>query len=121
MQLAIQGLDGKFELNIHALSFPNICSPIASRAVDVTEYPHLDGLVFADDNCEGDECIDILVGADYYYELVTGEVVKGECGPTAVYSKLGWLLIGPIKSDPKTEVAATANLVIETSQLPDPE
>ena len=40
--------------------------------------------------------IDILLGADYYYEVVTGEIIKGDTDPTAVASKFGWLLTGPV-------------------------
>ena len=39
--------------------------------------------------------IDILVGSDFYWTLVTGEIVKTDKGSVAVGSKLGWLLSGP--------------------------
>ena len=39
-----------------------------------------------------DDSIDVLVGADHYWDLVTGDVV------TAIDSKLGWLLSGPAES-----------------------
>ena len=90
----IQGLDSEFQLEVNALSFSVICSPISTR-INVGKYAHLDGLEFADDISGGDESIDILLGADYYFEIVTGEIIKGEEGPTAVGSKFGWLLIGP--------------------------
>ena len=41
---------------------------------------------------------DILIGLDHYWNVVLGEVVRGGNGPTAVYSKLGWLLSGPVES-----------------------
>ena len=31
----------------------------------------------------------MLLGADYYYKVVTGEVIKGDTGPAAVGSKPG--------------------------------
>ena len=40
--------------------------------------------------------IDILVGSDQYWSLVSGRVVRGEHGPTAIETKLGWVLSGPI-------------------------
>ena len=36
-----------------------------------------------------------MVGSDYYWELVTGSVCKGCKGPTAIHTKLGWVLSGP--------------------------
>ena len=40
--------------------------------------------------------IDILVGADHYYDIVIGDVIRGSGGPVAINSKLGWLLSGPV-------------------------
>ena len=38
--------------------------------------------------------VDILVGSDYYWKLVTGHTIKGAQGPTAVHTKRG--LSGPV-------------------------
>ncbi len=82
---------------IQAVNFPVICSPL--RSVVTTNYAHLDGLDLADFNQEeSDDSIDVLVGDDHYWDLVTVDVVKGEDGPTAIDSKLGWLLSGPAES-----------------------
>ena len=84
------------EIEICALGFPVICSSLPSK-VDVTQYPHLDNLEFADDfDSNSNDSIDILIGSDYYWSVVNGEAVRGETGPTAVNSKLGWLLSGPV-------------------------
>ena len=40
--------------------------------------------------------VDILIGADYYWELATGRVNRGEDGPIAVETKLGLVLSGPV-------------------------
>ena len=45
-----------------------------------------------EDNVE----VDILVESDQYLSLVSGRVVRGEHGPTAIETKLGWVLSGPI-------------------------
>ena len=39
--------------------------------------------------------IDILIGADYYFDILTGEMVRGESGPVAVNSDFGWVVTGP--------------------------
>ena len=80
---------------ISALSFPVICSSVSTR-VDIKDYPHLQGLRFADNfDSDSDKDIGILVGANYYYDFVTGDIIKGSSGPVAIASKLGWLLSGP--------------------------
>ena len=39
---------------------------------------------------------DILIGSDYYWSVVTGEIVREERDPVAVHTKLGWILSGPV-------------------------
>ena len=44
--------------------------------------------------------VDLLVGLDFYYSFITGNVKRAQIGePTAVESKLGWILTGPLKSN----------------------
>ena len=64
---------------IEALGFPCICSPLP-LCVEVDRYPHLQGLDLADvNNCESDsttsKAIDILIGSDHYWEVVTGSAI----------------------------------------------
>ena len=64
---------------ISALSFPKICAPL-SKTLDMSQYPHLEGLELADDHLFGDDVpseIDILIGSDYYY-IITGEIQRGD-------------------------------------------
>lgn len=59
-------------------------------------YEHLSGLELAD---SGDATaileIDLLIGSDHYWKLVTSRVVKGTGGPTAIEARLGRVLSGP--------------------------
>ena len=99
------------KVTIKALSFPVICSSLPSR-INVEEFSHLDGLELADDiEHDGNEEIDVLIGSDYYWTIVTGEMKKGESGPVAVNSKLGWLLSGPL-NDSATPTDVQSNLII---------
>ena len=92
-----------------ALSYPVICSPI-SLSVDVSEFPHLRSLSLADSPSTQERRIDMLIGMNYYYQIVTGEVVKGNSGPVAVNSKLGWLLSGPYDVSSDNEVRTCSNV-----------
>ena len=40
--------------------------------------------------------MDILVGSDYYWDLITGRVQRRTHGPMAIDTRLGWILTGPI-------------------------
>ena len=76
-------LQGKNEdIKISALCFPKICSPLPTT-LDLTRYPHLQGVQLADVNvAEGNHSnIDILIGSDYYFDVVTGEIIRGVSGP----------------------------------------
>jgi hypothetical protein len=77
---------------ITALCFPNLCSPLTTT-IDLSLYPHLQYLQLSDLNIlegrQSDSSIDILIGADYYFDILTGEMVRGESGPVAVNSDFG--------------------------------
>ena len=44
--------------------------------------------------------------------MVTGDIVKGEDGPTAINSKFGWLLSGPAESSSSFDQSTTSNLIL---------
>ena len=69
------------------------------------------------DQEESDDSIDVLVGADHYWDLVTDDIVRGEDGPTAINSKLGWLLSGPAESSSSSAESTTSNLILAQNDL----
>ncbi|ORU90924.1 MAG: hypothetical protein A6F71_08245 [Cycloclasticus sp. symbiont of Poecilosclerida sp. M] len=54
------------------------------------------GLELAD-SADGEDVleIDMLIGSDLYWSLVTGRVRRGSSGPMAIETKVGWVLSGP--------------------------
>lgn len=90
---------GDRALSVTALNHLVICSPLATP-VEYRQYAHLQDLDFADSVDAGSGAIDILLGADYFYEVVTGEIRKGSAGPVAISGKLGWLISGPVDLAP---------------------
>ena len=75
--LTLQGRMGK-DIEIQVLSFPAICSPLQT-AVVVDQYPHLRDLDLADNDTDEDcsDSIDILIGSDYYWHVVIGDIIRG--------------------------------------------
>ena len=97
-------------ITINALKFPVICSPSPSLAG--TNYPHLEGLELADQLTNSSDSIDVLIGSDFYWQIVDGETIRGEEGPIAVNSELGWLLSGPVQDEKGSDTRTVSNLII---------
>jgi hypothetical protein len=55
----------------------------------------------------------MLIGADYYWDIVQNKIIRGK-GPTAVQSRLGYLLSGPMSnSTGYTTSASMLNILIQ--------
>ena len=91
-------LKGYPSMSLSLYVVPTICEPLVRQPVVacVKQHPHLLGLELADfSTTKGSLSVDVLIGADLYWELVTGNVCRGDDGPTAIYTKMGWVLSGP--------------------------
>lgn len=96
------------------LCFPQICSPVSAK-VNANNYVNLQGLELADTSIiEGDQQnIDVLIGLDYYFDVVSGNVITGESHPVAVGSMFGWILSGHTSVEDSRKKFVTTNLIIE--------
>ena len=76
-----------------------ICEPLSLQPILMCteKYEHLSQLEMADpvDGTTAKE-IDVLIGSDHYWDLVTGEIRRGASGPVAIQTQLGWVLSGPV-------------------------
>ena len=106
----LQGLQQCEAIKLSALTSPSICSPLPS-AVSVSNYPHLQDLLLADECDKPKKEVDVLIGSNFYWSFVTGDVVKSSEGPVAVDSKLGWLLSGPINSHETNDVSHACTVI----------
>ena len=112
------------DVQLSAFVIPLICDPLQSQSIvhaSVT-HAHLRGLKLADYSTgEDDIMVDILVGSDQYWQLVSGKVVRGEDGPTAIQTKLGWVLSGPtngaVQNDQQQNNLVTTH-VLKTATKP---
>lgn len=121
VQLSLKGRDGSRK--IEALCFPSICSPLTTT-IDISLYPHLLDLQLSDLNIlegrQSDSSIDILIGPDYYFDILTGEIVRGESGPVAINSEFGWVVSGPTNDTVSDSGTSSVHLLIEESDHPYP-
>ncbi|XP_065917691.1 uncharacterized protein [Dysidea avara] len=91
--------DGR-SMQFSFLTVPLICEPLTSQPTMYASesYPHLAGLELADYATEEDTLsVDVLVGSDNYWKLVTGDIINADIGPTAIRTRLGWVLAGPVE------------------------
>ena len=112
-------LQGRYneDAEILALGFSTICSPLP-RTVDLHQYPQLQELELADSTQSKEEekdslAIDILIGSDFYWEIVSGDISRANSGLVAIKSKFGWLLSGPAKHNSRVGTETHCNLTIE--------
>ena len=95
-----------------------ICEPLQCQfiAQAVANNPRLLGLTLVDYSANETDgvVVDILIGVDQYWNFVTGNIVKGVRGPTAIHTKLGWVLSGPVQGT-VTEQRQSSNLVVTHS------
>ncbi|XP_063435623.1 uncharacterized protein LOC134716543 [Mytilus trossulus] len=83
----------RIQLNI--LIVPEIASPIRIHTTETTNLPYLRGLKLAHPLSGHDVfCVNLLIGADHYWDFMEDKIIRGN-GPTAVKSRIGYLLSGP--------------------------
>ena len=102
----------EFETEVSALVVPTICSPLQGQTVRWAKktYAHLKNLNLADfpKETETELSVDILIGNDVMWRLLTGEIIKGETDetPVAVGTKFGWVLSGVVADIPRSLLSA---------------
>ena len=94
---------------IQAIGVPKICDKISGQIVKkaVKRHPFMQMLKLANDGTHPDIDIELLLGADVYWQLISWEIRKDDAsGLVAINSKVGWLL-----NDPIPHFDASTNLI----------
>ena len=81
-------------IDLSGFSVLVVCGSVNGQKVKFVKsnYPFLKNLKLTDEGLHR-ENIDLLVGADFYLDIVDGSVKRGNSvDPVALGSKLGWLL-----------------------------
>ena len=119
VELGVIAKNGEM-LTLTTLVVPAIYSPICCQPISLVQnsYKHLSSIKLADSADSGENLeINILIGAGHYWSLVTGRVLKGKTGPTAIQVRLGQVLSGPIETIDQGD--SVVNLVVTHSLLQD--
>ena len=104
---------------------PQICERLTAQPINTCaeKFKHLIHLDMADSSA-GKTAVDIemLIGANYYWDLTTGLTRRGDSGPVAIQTKLGWVLSGPaptgVRDHCSTSLMAVYNCDVTTQSWP---
>ena len=92
----IESITGE-KIPVSVLVVPKIATPLQNRIrTNVRTLPYLKGTPLAHPITSDEKFeVSLLIGADHYWEIVQDHIIRG-AGPTAMESKLGYLLSGPL-------------------------
>ena len=107
VKFQIAELEGRYiSPQIEAITTKIITQNLREVPIDISKYPHLNGIKFTENFPRDSSEVDILLGVQYANILVNGEPItsktKGEKAPCAVPTKLGYILSGVFKG-PRTK------------------
>ena len=90
--------EDKRKMKIDVLIVPKIATPLNIRfRSNINKLSYMQGLKLAHPVSNEERFnISMLIGADFYWSIIQDEIIRGE-GPTAVKSKLGYLISGPLE------------------------
>ena len=109
------------KIYMEALCVPHICSTIKVPSIGWTKghYKYLQDLDLVKPPTDFND-VDILVGLDYYYSVISGRVIRGSPGdPVAVESVLGWMVCGRSGGSSGSNEVFTNLIVVEDDLLED--
>lgn len=83
-------------INVHALILKDLTSNIPQTNMNVSECSHIKELELADPQYNQSQGIDMLIGSDYFFEILqNGKLNGGPNSPTAQSTLFGWVVAGP--------------------------
>ena len=109
--------DSREKIAIDVLIVPTIAVPLGNSLRDAVSLPYLRGLKLAH-LLTGEDIfsISLLIGADKYWDIVGNRVIRGD-GPTAVQSKIDYLLSGPLPT-PTTDTCTATDCIMSIITSP---
>ena len=104
VKLCLKPIHDDVSIYLTAFAEDVISSPILNQPIHfATEnYEHLQGLKLAENSYDSDsQDINILLSTDQMWNFLCGQIIRGQEGQVATFSKLGWLLSGPVNNSPQ--------------------
>lgn len=99
--LSIESYYGGYRVNVDCLILPEITKLLPSRLINRNTIPIPKGLPLADPSFNIPSAIDVLLGADLFWQLIDNNIIDlGRNQPKLCHSKLGWLVSGHVGFSP---------------------
>ncbi|XP_044591438.1 uncharacterized protein LOC123269639 [Cotesia glomerata] len=96
--LASQHLDQSLTLQVHILG--GLTAQLPATSVIGADVAHFSDLTLADPDFASPGPIDVIVGANYYGQVITGEIIRCEApGLLAKNTIFGWIILGPVQAN----------------------
>ena len=111
VQVCVKTANPQVDIIVTAHVIDMICHPIEGQRVKTDlacTFPYLKGVEIKDLSTTSDpKNIDVLIGSDYYYSFITNIVKQPSVGrgPVATWTKIGWVLSGPITNSNGTSIS----------------
>ena len=105
------------KLPLSVLIVPTIAAPLQNAVQSqLTQLPYLQGLTLAHPvTSEKEFELSLLIGADHYWDIIEDHIIRGN-GPTAMKSKLGYVLSGPLPQSVDTTTSALHIAALQTNE-----
>ena len=123
VNVRLKNVENDLSVIITAHVVPLICSPLNYQAVQFAKqnHRHLADVVLSERASEENLPVDILIGADQYWNIANGEIRRGTSGPVAMNTKFGWTLSAPVENAPRSDthsvnLTATHVLRVDTQR-----
>ncbi|KAG7295897.1 hypothetical protein JYU34_020982 [Plutella xylostella] len=95
-EIAMRSKSCSYNTMLQCLVLPCITSNLPSVGIDVDSLCMPENIQLADPTFNIPSEIDLLIGADRFWELLEGERIRLQSGPYLQNSKLGWFISGRI-------------------------
>ncbi|XP_047027021.1 uncharacterized protein LOC124635227 isoform X2 [Helicoverpa zea] len=119
--LHLQSCDESYNVDIDCFVLPNITTHIPQTYIDLTDLQLPAGISLADPTFNIPSSIDILVGADIFWNVVgRNRIQLGRHMPTLFETKLGWLISGAIPQASTNHSMCMVTHDMHTSHIDNP-
>ncbi|XP_071052868.1 uncharacterized protein [Onthophagus taurus] len=106
-----------FSLQVTCLVLPVITSNLPQFAIDVNSLKIPAHLRLADPEFYNPNSIDMLLGADYFWELLCIGQIKLDDGPVIQNTRFGWIVSGPVQTSAVPSVRCNLVQSAQSSKL----
>lgn len=113
-EIRLRSLNSQYNTQLKCLVLPHITSSLPSSQININHLNLPRNICLADPSFTSPSEIDLLIGADCFWELITEGKIRIPGGPFMQNTQLGWIISGPLAS-PNTIQNSYCNLVQTSS------